>query len=277
MGVIATRYSWFLTSFGTPIRNVVLLSSPPLPAGVATSSGRPRHSMPVRSRRPSVRPASPIARSTLRQVSRGQVLVGPAALGQRRQQPGVAGDVLEPVGQPVGAVVVAAEADVLDARRPRGRARRGPRRRRCVGRAAPVLTPSSPASRSQSPATAWFTNLGTKVTMQTPPLPASRASTSSGTLRGWSHTRPRRGVREHDRHGGDVERLAHHVGAHVAEVDEHADPVHLGDDLTAEVGEPAEHRLVGGRVGPRARCRCGSGSGSARRAGAASAACRATR
>ena len=24
--------------------------------------------------------------------------------------------------------------------------------------------------------------------MQTPPLPASRASTSSGTLRGWSHT-----------------------------------------------------------------------------------------
>ena len=25
MGVIATRYSWFLTSFGTPIRNVALL------------------------------------------------------------------------------------------------------------------------------------------------------------------------------------------------------------------------------------------------------------
>ena len=32
------------------------------------------------------------------------------------------------------------------------------------------------------------TNLGTKVTMQTPPCVLSRARTSSGTLRGWSQT-----------------------------------------------------------------------------------------
>ncbi len=35
---------------------------------------------------------------------------------------------------------------------------------------------------------AGFTKAGTKVTMQMPPLPASRARTSSGTLRGWSVT-----------------------------------------------------------------------------------------
>ncbi len=32
------------------------------------------------------------------------------------------------------------------------------------------------------------TKSGTKVTMHSPPLPGSRASTSSGTLRGWSHS-----------------------------------------------------------------------------------------
>ena len=36
----------------------------------------------------------------------------------------------------------------------------------------------------------------------------------------------------------------------VGQVDEHADPLHLPDDLAAEVGEPAGGRLVGARVGP---------------------------
>jgi hypothetical protein len=51
----------------------------------------------------------------------------------------------------------------------------------------PCATARRSASRDQS-RTAWFTKRGTNVTMQVPPLPASRASTSSGTLRGWSHT-----------------------------------------------------------------------------------------
>ena len=42
-------------------------------------------------------------------------------------------------------------------------------------------------SKTQS-AWPWSTNGGTNVTMHTPPLPASDASTSSGTLRGWSQT-----------------------------------------------------------------------------------------
>ncbi len=42
-----------------------------------------------------------------------------------------------------------------------------------------------PASQS---AHGWETKPGTNVTMHTPPLPASRASTSSGTLRGLSQT-----------------------------------------------------------------------------------------
>ena len=51
----------------------------------------------------------------------------------------------------------------------------------------PAAAAATIASAVQSQ-TSWFTNLGTKVTMQTPPLPASRASTSSGTLRGWVHS-----------------------------------------------------------------------------------------
>ena len=44
-------------------------SSPPLPAGVATSSGRPSSLYSCASSRSEVSPASPITRSTLRQVS----------------------------------------------------------------------------------------------------------------------------------------------------------------------------------------------------------------
>src|SRR6478672_7420637 len=51
----------------------------------------------------------------------------------------------------------------------------------------PAATAAAEASAYQS-RTCSFTNFGTNVTMQTPPLPASRASTSSGTLRGWSQT-----------------------------------------------------------------------------------------
>ena len=113
--------------------------------------------------------------------------------------------------------------------------------------------------------------------MQMPPLPASRASTSSGTLRGWSDTARAEECEKITGARGDVQRLPHHVGADVAEVDEHADAVHLGHDLATEVGEARRAPARRWRSRPRARCRCGSASGSARRAGAASAACRATR
>ena len=52
---------------------------------------------------------------------------------------------------------------------------------RDVGEAT-ALRPASQSARG------WETKLGTNVTMQTPPLSASRASTSSGTLRGVSQT-----------------------------------------------------------------------------------------
>ncbi len=45
-----------------------------------------------------------------------EVVVAPAAVCQRGEEPRVARDVLEPLGQRGDAVVVAAEPDVLDAR-----------------------------------------------------------------------------------------------------------------------------------------------------------------
>ena len=57
---------------------------------------------------------------------------------------------------------------------------------RCLGsrprRAASALRPAVQLADS------WATKPGTNVTMQTPPLSASRASTSSGTLRGLSQS-----------------------------------------------------------------------------------------
>ena len=176
-------------------------------------------------------------------------------------------------------------ADVLDVvgdrRRRAASAARGAaapaspgRRRRSVAGRRPARA-ARPGTRRPSPRSAWSTNGGTKVTMHTPPLPASDASTSSGTLRGWSQTARAELWLKITGAVVTVERVAHHVGGDVREVDEHAEPVHLADHVAAEVGEPAEHRLVGRGVGPRARSRCGSASCSARRGRASSAACRA--
>ncbi len=51
----------------------------------------------------------------------------------------------------------------------------------------PAAVMSAASARSHSRA-GVETNCGTNVTMQTPPLPGSAASTSSGTSRGWSVT-----------------------------------------------------------------------------------------
>ena len=59
------------------------------------------------------------------------------------------------------------------------------------------------------------------------------------------------GVREHDRNLADRQSVAHRVGRDVAEVDQHADAVHLAHHLDAKSGQTAQHGLVGGRVGPR--------------------------
>ena len=75
--------------------------------------------------------------------------------------------------------------------------------------------------------------------MQTPPLSGSRASTSSGTLRGWSQTARADEWLKMTGAVADVERVAHGGGGDVGEVDQHAEPVHLGDHLAAEGGQPA--------------------------------------
>ncbi len=62
---------------------------------------------------------------------------------------------------------------------------------------------------------------------------------------------PGRGVREDHRNRRDVEDIAHRVRRHVRQVDEHADPLHLGHDLAAEVRQPAVRGVVGRRVSPR--------------------------
>ncbi len=86
--------------------------------------------------------------------------------------------------------------------------------------------------------------------MQTPPLPASRASTSSGTLRGLSQTARRGRVREDHRRLGHVQRIMHRGNRDMRQVDQHADPLHLADHVPAEPAQPAGLRLVGSRIGP---------------------------
>jgi hypothetical protein len=63
--------------------------------------------------------------------------------------------------------------------------------------------------------------------------------------------RPAGRVAEDHRRGGGVQGVAHRRRRHVGEVNQHAQPVHLCDNVAPEVGEPTHRRLVGGRVGPR--------------------------
>ena len=193
----------------------------------------------------------------------------PALLGAaRRTAAGSRTTSSRPTGVTVHPVVVPAQPDVVDARRPHGRAHSG-RPRRPGSRSAAVGAMASenssiaarsadidpglpaPASTSSCPrADGRETKDGTNVIMQTPPLSGSRASTSSGTLRGMITHRPGRGVGEDHRGRRDRQGIAHRGRRDVGQIDQHAEPVHLADDLTAELGQPAVPRLVGGRVGP---------------------------
>ena len=94
------------------------------------------------------------------------------------------------------------------------------------------------------------TNFGTNVTIAMPPLAGSRSSTSSGMLRGWSQTARAEEWEKITGALGRVERVPHGGRRHVREVDQHAEAVHLPDDLAAEGGQTADARLVGRRVRP---------------------------
>ncbi|GAA1605009.1 hypothetical protein GCM10009828_034970 [Actinoplanes couchii] len=62
--------------------------------------------------------------------------------------------------------------------------------------------------------------------------------------------RPRRRMTEDHRGAGGVQGGTHSGVGDVRQVDEHADPVHLGHHLAAEVAEPADPGHVGGAVRP---------------------------
>ena len=80
----------------------------------------------------------------------------------------------------------------------------------------------------------WETKNGTNVTMHTPPLAASRRSTSSGTLRGLSISARAEEWEKITGARADVEGVVHRGDGHVGQVDEHAEALHLRHDVTAE-------------------------------------------
>ena len=61
---------------------------------------------------------------------------------------------------------------------------------------------------------------------------------------------PGRGVGEDHRGRRDRQGIPHGVGRDVGQIHQHAEPVHLPDDLTTELAQATEPGLVGGRVGP---------------------------
>ena len=66
-------------------------------------------------------------------------------------------------------------------------------------------------------------NFGTKVAIATPPFAGSRASTSSGMLRGWSQTAREEEWEKITGATERVERVPHRRRRDVREVDEHAE------------------------------------------------------
>ena len=86
--------------------------------------------------------------------------------------------------------------------------------------------------------------------MQMPPLPASRARMASGTFRGWSQTASAEECEKITGASAVSSASLIVVGRDVGQVDQHAEPLHLPDDLAAERGQAPGGRLVGRRVGP---------------------------
>ncbi len=63
--------------------------------------------------------------------------------------------------------------------------------------------------------------------------------------------RPRARMAEDHRRGRHVERILHGLLAHMAEIDQHAEAIHLAHHVAAEIGEAAMFRRVGRGIGPR--------------------------
>ena len=172
----------------------------------------------------------------------GEVLVAPAAPDELGEEPRVAGHVLEPLGPGVVAVVVAAEADVIDAGdlahvvdvvghlgdrdldlRHAGPdlAARGAVARR--GRSTPFVRSSySFQSGALARANSCETKAVTNVTITTPPFSAEPCSTSSGTLRGWSQRARAEECEKITGASDDAQRVLHGVRRDVRQVDQHA-------------------------------------------------------
>ena len=208
-------------------------------------------------------------RRTLPWVSATRSSLRPAALAQRVEQRRVARDVLEPDRGRGRAVEVAAEPDVgdpgdlahvLDVGDHVGQRRRraGPRVRvpERLERLEVARVDARGAARRRGPrptsaAAAGLTKRGTKVTMHTPPLSAQAAQDVVGDVPGVVGDGAGAGVAEDDRGRRDVERVVHRRRRDVGEVDEHPEPVQLGDDLAAEAGQPAVARARRSRRRPR--------------------------
>src|SRR5690348_5314075 len=111
MGVMATRYSWFLTSLGTPTFTVHSLSWA-LGQG-PSGSYRPRRPSRLRGGHgfDAAQRAQHVAARQLREI-----VVGPVRLAQGLEQAGVRRHVVETLGQPVAPVVVTTQPDVVHSR-----------------------------------------------------------------------------------------------------------------------------------------------------------------
>ena len=73
---------------------------------------------------------------------------------------------------------------------------------------------------------------------------------SSVMLRGWSAIARHDECEAIDRRLGDRQHVAERLVGDVRDVDHHAEPVQLADDVLAERRQAVVRRLVGGRVGP---------------------------
>ena len=69
-------------------------------------------------------------------------------------------------------------------------------------------------------------------------------------LRGWPGDRPQRRVRRDQRRLARLQRVPERLVGDVRDVDQHAEPVQLADDVLAEIGQAVVLRRVAGRVAP---------------------------
>ncbi|MCO5556202.1 hypothetical protein L7F22_009747 [Adiantum nelumboides] len=197
-----------------------------------------------------------------------QVLRAPSAVGERVEQPRVGGHVGELVGQLGGAVVVPADADVVDAR---GLAQVLDVRHDVGEGGARLNGPVPGLDEPVAGGEVAVVGAGGGHRLPQPLVPLGHGGGDEARherRHGHAAVAGQRlqhvgghvarvvgdgagaGVGEQHRPGGDGEGLVHRRRSDVREVDDHADAVHLGDDPRAELRQPVVAGRVGGRVGP---------------------------